>query len=144
MHCRHCVHLNHSNFIYSLVLGRVGLCSVCTLRHPKFVYLYYSNFIYFPVLGGHCWRCVHLNHSNFIYSPVLGRVGLCGVCTLRHPKFVYLYYSNFFENYTTSVTARNAPSRDNCTTRIFFFISAIKSVRSYAGCVCSILSANAA
>ena len=46
--------------------------------------------------------------------------------------------------YTTSVTARKAPSRDNWTTRIFFFISAIKSERSYAGWVCKMRSANAA
>ena len=46
--------------------------------------------------------------------------------------------------YTTSVTARSPPSRDNCTTRIFCFISLIKSARLYAGCVCKILSANAA
>ena len=64
-------------------------------------------------------------HEVWRHCIVLA-VLLSRLLSYRFPVFVVAFY-------TISVTARRAPSRDNCTTRIFFRISAIKSVRLYAG-----------
>lgn len=93
-----------------------------------------------------CVLHIVFNRRLFIYNFCI-----LMSCHITHPlvktdinKIPQFLIQSRYYIYTTSVTARSPPSRDNCTTRIFCFISLIKSARLYAGCVCKILSANAA